>query len=463
MLFSLNTFLNNMKFFKKIQLIIKSKLYTLLNFFLSLPLFFIIEFTLKRKINQKVSILKRFYLMDDHEKKKIQNQKLLKIINYSYENIKFYKKFYDQNNVPINKIQNDIKYFEDFPLIDKKILRENYYDFFSSKIKKTYSNCSSGTTGDSVRFFYDTNAADYSSAVTIFCRVQNISKYDKQIHFSSLVETQAGLSKQDLFKSIIFNRENIVYQDLSDEVLFEVYKKIKIIKPTLIHSHPSVMFLLAGYVENNFSKEESTSMFGIFESSGEILENYMAKKIRNVFNCKILNRYGLSEFGIVAYQLSSDQNYLEVINRCFKAESVLKNTSDKIGEIVISGLENFYMPLIKYKSGDLGNVYSQGSQTFIKDIHGRVHDFFYIDQKKYSTHFLMDILDHKVLNIRNFQILVKFNSVLLNLVIENDDYFPQTKINCQKYLPKGLKYDFINDSELKLSGNRSKFNHIVNI
>ena len=71
MLFSLNTFLNNMKFFKKIQLIIKSKLYTLLNFFLSLPLFFIIEFTLKRKINQKVSILKRFYLMDDHEKKKI--------------------------------------------------------------------------------------------------------------------------------------------------------------------------------------------------------------------------------------------------------------------------------------------------------------------------------------------------------------------------------------------------------
>jgi len=75
MLFSLNTFLNNMKFFKKIQLIIKSKLYTLLNFFLSLPLFFIIEFTLKRKINQKVSILKRFYLMDDHEKKKIQNKK----------------------------------------------------------------------------------------------------------------------------------------------------------------------------------------------------------------------------------------------------------------------------------------------------------------------------------------------------------------------------------------------------
>ena len=72
MLFSLNTFLNNMKFFKKIQLIIKSKLYTLLNFFLSLPLFFIIEFTLKRKINQKVSILKRFYLMDDHEKKKFK-------------------------------------------------------------------------------------------------------------------------------------------------------------------------------------------------------------------------------------------------------------------------------------------------------------------------------------------------------------------------------------------------------
>lgn len=441
----------------------KSQLLSILNLLLSNIFFAFAEIFLKRKINQKVKIIKNFYYKKQDEKKHIQNKKLLNIINYSYENIKFYKKFYDQNNVQINKLQNDIKYFEDFPLIDKKILRENYYDFFSSKIKKTYSNCSSGTTGDSVRFFYDTNAADYSSAVTIFCRDQNISKYDKQIHFSSLVETQAGLSKQDLFKSIIFNRENIIYQDLSDDVLLEIYQKIRYIKPTLIHSHPSVMFILACYVENNFSKEESTNMFRMFESSGEILENYMVKKITNVFNCKILNRYGLSEFGIVAYQLSSDQNYLEVINRCFKAESFLKNTSDKIGEIVISGLENFYMPLIKYKSGDLGNVYSKGSQTFIKDIHGRVHDFFYIDQKKYSTHFLMDILDHKVLNIRNFQILVKFNSVLLNLVIENDDYFLQTKNNCQKYLPKGLKYDFINDSELKLSGNRSKFNHIVNI
>ena len=156
----------------------KSQLLSILNLLLSNIFFAFVEIFLKRKINQKVKSIKNFYYKKQDEREHIQNKKLLNIINYSYENIKFYKKFYDQNNVPINKIQNDIKYFEDFPLIDKKILRENYYDFFSSKIKKTYSNCSSGTTGDSVRFFYDTNAADYSSAVTIFCRDQNISKYD---------------------------------------------------------------------------------------------------------------------------------------------------------------------------------------------------------------------------------------------------------------------------------------------
>jgi len=441
----------------------KSYLLSILNLLLSTILFTFAEIFLKRKINKKVKILKNFYYKKQDEREHIQNKKLLKIINHAYNNIDFYKKFYDEQKVPISKIQTDIKYFNEFPFIDKKILRENYYKFFSKEKKKTFSNCSNGTTGDAVRFFYDTYAADFSSAVTIFCRNKNIKNLSKNIHFASLLEKEAGISKQDLVKSIIFNRETIFYKELSKEALLKIYKNIKDIKPKLIHSHPSVMFLLASFISQNFSKKETENLFEIFEPSGEVLQNYMAQKIINVFNCKIHNRYGLSEFGIVAYQFSTEKSHLEVINRCFKVESYPTNIDIQNNEIVITGLENFYMPLIKYRTGDLANIYSENSRTYIDDIYGRIHDFFYIDQKKYSTHFLMDILDHKVLNIRNFQILVKFNSVLLNLVIENDDYFPQTKINCQKYLPKGLKYDFINDSELKLSGNRSKFNHIVTI
>ena len=50
---------------------------------------------------------------------------------------------------------------------------------------------------------------------------------------------------------------------------------------------------------------------------------------------------------------------------------------------------------------------------------------------------------------------------MLNLIIENIDFLNQTRENCKKYLPKGLNYKFINDNELKLFGNRSKFKHII--
>jgi len=221
------------------------------------------------------------------------------------------------------------------------------------------------------------------------------------------------------------------------------------------------MFLLASFISQNFSKKETENLFNIFEPSGEVLQKYMAQKIINVFNCKIHNRYGLSEFGIVAYQFSSEKSHLEVINRCFKVEPHTTNIDIQNSEIVVTGLENFYMPLIKYRTGDLANIYSENSRTFIDDIYGRIHDFFYIDEEKYSTHYLMDILDHKVLNIRNFQIDTSSNSVMLNLIIENIDFLNQTRENCKKYLPKGLNYKFINDNELKLFGNRSKFKHII--
>lgn len=439
----------------------KSHLLSILNLLLSSILFVSVEIFLRRKINQKVKILKNFYYKKQDEREHIQNKKLLKIINYAYNNIDFYKKFYDEQKVPISKIQTDIKYFNEFPFIDKKILRENYYNFFSKEKKKTFSNCSNGTTGDAVRFFYDTHAADFSSAVTIFCRNQNIKNLHKNIHFASLTEKEAGISKQDLVKSIIFNRENIFYKELSNEALLKIYQNIKDIKPILIHAHPSVMFLLASFISQNFSKKETENLFNIFEPSGEVLQKYMAQKIINVFNCKIHNRYGLSEFGIVAYQFSSEKSHLEVINRCFKVEPHTTNIDIQNSEIVVTGLENFYMPLIKYRTGDLANIYSENSRTFIDDIYGRIHDFFYIDEEKYSTHYLMDILDHKVLNIRNFQIDTSSNSVMLNLIIENIDFLNQTRENCKKYLPKGLNYKFINDNELKLFGNRSKFKHII--
>ena len=119
----------------------KTHLLSILNLLLSSILFVSVEIFLRRKINQKVKILKNFYYKKQDEREHIQNKKLLKIINYAYNNIDFYKKFYDEQKVPISKIQTDIKYFNEFPFIDKKILRENYYNFFSKEKKKTFSNC----------------------------------------------------------------------------------------------------------------------------------------------------------------------------------------------------------------------------------------------------------------------------------------------------------------------------------
>ena len=120
------------------------------------------------------------------------------------------------------------------------------------------------------------------------------------------------------------------------------------------------------------------------------------------------------------------------------------------------------MPLIKYKTGDLAefSIDEDGNYN-IENIYGRIHDFLNIDGKKYSTHILQDILDHKVQNIRFFQINLKNNKTILNLVMENLDFKDRTIENCKIYLPKGLDFRFIEMSDISLVGHRAKFRHIV--
>ena len=70
---------------------------------------------------------------------------------------------------------------------------------------------------------------------------------------------------------------------------------------------------------------------------------------------------------------------------------------------------------------------------------GEIHDFFIIDGKKYSTHILQDILDHKVQNIRFFQINLK-NHSYLKFSNRNLELKDRTIENCKIYLPKGLDF-----------------------
>ena len=79
--------------------------------------------------------------------------------------------------------------------------------------------------------------------------------------------------------------------------------------------------------------------------------------IQRAFSCPVYNRYGCREFGAIAHEchtreglhINSDRLILEILDTNYKT-----CPPNEIGEIVITDLDNYGMPLIRYQVGDRG-------------------------------------------------------------------------------------------------------------
>lgn len=115
--------------------------------------------------------------------------------------------------------------------------------------------------------------------------------------------------------------------------------------------------------------------------SSDYCANSVRDTIARIWSCDVYAHYGLTETGLGcavecsahnAMHIRSDELYLEIINP--DNGSVLPN--GVCGEIVISTLRREAMPLIRYRTGDLGilETCSCGFSPALSGVYGRVAD-----------------------------------------------------------------------------------------
>ena len=166
-------------------------------------------------------------------------------------------------------------------------------------------------------------------------------------------------------------------------------------KPHLLQGHPSSAYSIANFIERNNLKP--IKLCEIFEPSGEMLTDKMVESIEKNLRCKVVNRYGNAEFGVMAHSRFDDSyNRLKIFRRAFHIEEAEQSN------IIVTGITNHAFPLIRYDTGDIGTVRDENDGLFLYNIQGRIHDSVKINGQYYATHYIMDYLDHKVKNIREF-------------------------------------------------------------
>jgi phenylacetate-CoA ligase len=382
-------------------------------------------------------------------------------LNHAGHSVPYYRDLFAQLRFDPDKIRRDVAWVQELPYLTKAVIREQGERLLSKPLNEIRHHAckTGGSTGVSSVIYYDQDAADYSAAATLYARERiGKKKYMSEVHCACRFP-DAGVpewpSRED-FKCFAMNRSNIFFDRMDDAGLEAMWGQLRRRRPYLLHEHPSTIYALACYVERRYKKGKA---FEVFESSGELLQPYMREKIAHVLQCRVVDRYGLAELGVMAYELSGNEGGLQI----FESEGWPEYRSiDEGHELVFTSFRNKLMPLIRYATGDRARVIKGDNGFVMTEVVGRILDVVPINGVEHLTHHIMDILDHRIGDVQEFQIDLRFDKPVLRIVQEPGADTELIRQKLETHWPGAFEIAFVMHADLIRVGERSKFRHVVN-
>ncbi|MDL2274578.1 hypothetical protein LJC22_00435 [Desulfosarcina sp. OttesenSCG-928-G10] len=295
---------------------------------------------------------------------KRQFQMLSAMLRHAYETVPYYREKFEALKIT----PEDIRSFDDFrhfPVLTRQNIQDNLPGLLSSAVPETMRrlNSSGGTTGNPISFYTDTNvitimegtwlAALSFAGWTPSDMVCSIWGNPKE---STDTVINAGL-KQWLSGRIVLNGYHYNAADMHNWLnLFKKFRRV------FLYGYVSVLTDLADYIHE--SGASVSHVHGVL-TSAERLYPAQRKKIQAALGCGVYDQYGCREVPGIASEcakggmhLLTHSAYTEFLPledaHSTALEDIKLEDTAGLRRIVVTGLHNRAMPLIRYENGDFG-------------------------------------------------------------------------------------------------------------
>lgn len=288
------------------------------------------------------------------QRKKIQNQSIDKLLNHALKTVPYYR-----DHPQIQAMQGKIEWMS-LPILTREILQKNTDRLLSTTPPDNhgqhYEFKSSGSTGRPVKTYSSDYAQLFWRAITVrehlwadrnFAGRMATIKYfgDGKHKYPGIKQTSWGQSTQTLG----YQAEMAILN--SSESLERQYDWLTETQPDYLLTYPSNLQELARI---HLHKKRSISLKNI-STLGENLSPEVRALVHQAFRCKISDMYSSQEVGYMALQCPKHDHYHVQSENCIV--EILNEDNQpcrpgEIGRVIVTTLQNYIMPLIRYEIGD---------------------------------------------------------------------------------------------------------------
>ena len=355
----------------------------------------------------------------------IQRKKLYELIKYANQNIPYYRKIIKKYDIQFSEdtIFDDIK---KFPILTKEIIRNYFDELYKFRDNTYYRNTSGGSTGEAVIFFQDKQYLEWANATKrLFNEWAGRQIGDPMIKlWGSLRDIlKGGQSFKGYLRQQISGVTILNSYRMNERDMYEHVKRINNIKPRLLLAFPNSIDELARFIQKHHLSIYSPP---VIMTSGGLLYPEVQARIKEIFQAPVFNRYGSREVGDIACNCEENQglhiipniHYIEILDNRDKEVK-----AGEIGEIVITSLTNYSMPLIRYKIEDRGILSKKECSCgrgfpLLEKVQGRVRSMFRNKQGDLIESGVFIRLFYFRDNIKQFQVIQEsLDQISINLVL----------------------------------------------
>jgi len=343
----------------------------------------------------------------------------------------------------------DIKGTDDLrkvPIITKREVQKNYPDKITARgvdINKCGIGHTSGSTGVPLEICVGQKTSDYSQALLHYAYFECGLRLIDKLVFICNTRHEKPIKNMWFRKLGILRKEQIsIFEPI--EIIIEALKKSK---PDVIYSFPSVLLLLAKEIEE---KDIAGIYPRVIITHGETLTDYARKKIGDVFHAEIFNTYGAAEFIRLAFECKEHKGY-HMISDCAIIEFIKdgKNAdAGEPGEIVVTGLYNYEMPLIRYNLGDIGTPSNKKcpcgrGYPLMESFEGRIDDFLILPSGRTISARLINIMEY-IPGILEYRLIQKEKDRFVVQVVKGNGFSENTFSQIKQQIQMGCSPEKVN-------------------